>query len=133
MLWFVVFGILLCLLELCYIYGLFKFMFSLIFCGEWYFNRDWFLFMFGFVVYLSVWECFGLFCFWGEYWFMCMIFVLFDIVLCLLFCENCFICIIFEICVGCLYYLFVIRENSGFLRYVIIVILFVFGVYLFCG
>ena len=39
----------------------------------------------------------------------------------------------FEICVGRLYYLFAIRENSGFLRYVTIAILFVFGVYLFCG
>ena len=32
----------------------------------------------------------------------------------LLLCENCFTCTTFEICAGRLYYLFAIRENSGF-------------------
>ena len=65
------------------------------------------------------------------------IFVLFDTASRSLLCENCFTCTTFEtwepLSVGRLYYLFAIRENSGFLRYVTIAILFVFGVYLFCG
>ena len=90
---------------------------------------------------IHVWICCSFSCletFWivcsrGEHWFMRTIFVLFDIASRSLLCENCFTCTTFETCVGLLYYLFAIRENSGCLRYVTIAILFVFGVYLFCG
>ena len=116
-----------------HIYGLFKLTSSSILRGERYSNRDWFLFTSGFVAHSVVWERFGSFCSRGEHWFMRTIFVLFDTASRSLLCENCFTCTTFEICVGRLYYLFAIRENSGFLRYVTIAILFVFGVYLFCG
>ena len=57
---------------------------------------------------------FGSFCSRGEHWLTRTNFVLFDTASRLLLCENCFTCTTFEICVGRLYYLFAIRENSGF-------------------
>ena len=108
-------------MELCrvhwncvHIYGLFKLTFSSILRGERYSNRDWFLFTCGFVAHSVVWERFGSFCSRGEHWFTRTNFVLFDTASRLLLCQNSFTCTTFEIRVGRLYYLFAIRENSGF-------------------
>ena len=67
----------------------------------------------------------------GEHWIRRTNFVLFDTASRLLLCENCLTCTTFEICVERLYYLFAIRENSGFSKVCDNKYLFVFGVYLF--
>ena len=69
----------------------------------------------------------------GEHWIRRTNFVLFDTASRLLLLENCFTCTTFEICVERLYYLFAIRENSGFSKVCDNNHFFVFGVYLFRG